>query len=149
MEIKPICPFKLRALAPLAKEFYASSKLLRTFDIEKFVTLWRTLIQSDQGVIFAAFDGHDIVGAIGGTKYPEAYCQDFIAQEFFWFVSRDARGTAGIRLYRAFEHWSREQGCAEIRMGHLTDLMPEKVAAFYRRIGFVPVETNYAKRLAS
>ena len=47
------------------------------------------------------------------------------------------------------EQWAKEKGCAEIRMGHLSDLNPEKVRRFYQRMGYRQVETNYAKRLVA
>ena len=147
LEIKPMCRFSLRKVAPAAKEFYESSQFLRKFDLDRFVNLWRNLIETDQGVIFGAFEDGDFIGAIAGTLYPEPYCGDLIAQEFFWFVRPGHRGFAGMRLYKAFEYWCRERGCAEIRMGHLADLMPEKVAHTYKRLGYTQIETNYAKRL--
>lgn len=147
IEIRRLCRFNLRALAPLAKEFYASSQFLRRFDLERFTALWKNAMEMEAGTILVAMDGEDIIGAIAGMVYPEAYSGDLIAQEFFWFVHPDHRGLAGIRLYKAFEDWAKQKGCAEIRMGHLADLMPEKVSHTYQRLGFVEVERNYAKRL--
>jgi hypothetical protein len=149
IEIKPLCRFKLRALAPGAKEFYASSKFLGKFDIERFVTFWKNQIENGQGVIFAALDDGEIIGAIGGMAYPEPYIDEISVQEFFWFVRPGNRGLAGLRLYDAFEGWAIEKGASHIRMVHLMDSMPEKLERVYGRLGFVPVEKLYSKDLAA
>ncbi len=148
IEIKPICRFRLRALAPGAQEFYASSKFLRTFDIDKFVTFWKNMIESGMGVIIAAWDEGEPIGAIGAMAFPDPYSGEIVVQEFFWFVRPNHRG-AGLRLYYALEKWAIEKGARVIRMVHLMDSMPEKLSRVYGRLGFEMVETLYSKELAA
>jgi len=136
----------LPRLSELAKEFYAASSVLRVFDLSKFVMTWTNIINSGNGVIFLLMDEGDIAGTIGGLMHFDPYCDDRLASEFFWFVHKENRG-GGVQLYRKFEQWARENGCQEIRMMHLVDSMPDKVADFYCRVGFRKVETLYAKRL--
>lgn len=136
----------LPRLSACATEFYSSSKFLKTFDLGKFVAMWAALLQNGTGVIFVIEESGELVGTIGGVAYPEAYSSELIAQEFFWWINRESRGR-GIRLYKEFEDWARERGCSQIRMGHLLDSMPEKVAKFYERMGFVAVEVNFCKTL--
>lgn len=145
MEIRRATVEDLAGLEPIARRFYASSERLRSFDAGRFTALWTGMIQNGMGVIFLYCDPEP-AGAIGGVKYPEAYSSDTLAQEFFWFVDEDHRG-GGLGLYHAFEQWARDEGCDEIRMGHLVDLMPAKLTAVYRRLGFEQIETNWAKRL--
>ena len=78
--------------------------------------------------------------------YPDLYSGDLIATEFFWFVRAEVRGQ-GLKLYYAFEAWARARHCAQIRMVHLLDLMPERLAKVYRRLGYEPAETHYVKEL--
>jgi GNAT superfamily N-acetyltransferase len=61
-------------------------------------------------------------------------------------LSLPVRG-GGVLLYRAFEAWAKTKKATELRMGYLVDLMPEKVAHFYERVGFERVEVGYSKRL--
>lgn len=131
-----------------ARQFYSSSEFLGQFDIERFTQVWTNLLQMGMGVIFLMESDGQICGAIGGMVHQDLYGHELIAEEFFWFIESDARG-AGIRLYREFENWAREQGADSIQMVHLLDLMPEKVEAFYRRAGFTPIETRYSKKLAA
>lgn len=129
-----------------AQEFYESAPSLGSFELDRFITMWTMLLGNGSGVIFLLLDGEVIVGAIGGVAYPDTYTANLMATEFFWFVGKASRGQ-GVRLYRLFEQWARDRGCAQIRMVHLLDLMPEKVARFYDRAGFKPLEVHYAKEL--
>lgn len=148
MEIKPICRFKLRALAEGAREFYAASKFLGSFDIQKFVDFWRPMIESEVGVIFIAEDDGEIAGAIAGLAYAEPYSGDLVVQEFFWFVRPGRRGP-GLKLYEALEFWARQKGAKALRMVHLMDSMPDKLSRVYKRLGYKQVETLYSKDLAA
>ncbi len=131
-----------------ARAFFASSRFLRRFDMDRFIRAWAALLSSGTGVIFALFDRDEVCGAIGGVVYPDINTGELIASEFFWFIRPGSRGD-GLRLYRAFERWARTQACRQIRMVHLTDSMPDRLARVYRRLGYLPAETHYVKELES
>lgn len=131
-----------------AGEFYGSAKSLGAFEIERFIAMWTMLLGNGSGVIFLLLDGEAIVGALGGVAYPDAYTSSLLACEFFWHVNKSSRGR-GVLLYRMFEDWARTRRCSQIRMVHLLDSMPEKVARFYDRAGFKPLEVHYAKELTN
>lgn len=138
----------LPALSECAREFYSASKFLHEFHIERFCETWAALLSGGTGVIFIVTEGDEIKGTIGGVAYPEPYSFDLICQEFFLFVKESARGGFGmLKLYRAFEAWARDKGCSQIRMGHLQDSMPERLHDVYLKLGYVHVETAYAKQL--
>lgn len=149
IEVKPLCRFRLRALKEGAEEFYASSRFLTKFDIDKFVTFWKNAIESGVGIVLVALEDDEIIGAIAGMKYEEPYTGEVSVQEFFWFVRPGHRGMAGVRLYKAFEDWAREKKATVLRMVHLLDSMPEKLERFYGHQGFVAVEKLYSKDLAA
>ncbi len=130
-----------------AREFYASSRAFGDFSLARFCDVWKELIGAGAGVIFSYEHDGAIVGAIGGLVHRDLYGEALIAEEFFWFIRAAHRG-AGVKLYRRFEQWARERGARQIQMVHLLDLMPGKVARFYLREGFMPIETRYAKALA-
>lgn len=129
-----------------AREFYASSKFLGDFDLEKFGTLWKELIESGAGAIFVTESDGKIGGAIGCFAHREIYGTRIIAEEFFWFVREEVRGD-GVKLFLAFEAWAGAKGAAVIQMAHMLDLMPERLAKFYERRGFEPIEVRYSKSL--
>jgi GNAT superfamily N-acetyltransferase len=146
-KIRPATVEDLASLEPLAREFYASSQVLKRFDTDLFVQTWIRLLDAN-GVIFLLEDGSSIVGALGGVLYGDPYSGDAIATEFFWFVAQRARGgRGGLQLLKAFEGWARDRGALEIRMVHLLDSMPEKLARVYKHFGFQPIEVHYSKEL--
>jgi GNAT superfamily N-acetyltransferase len=156
--IRPITIDELSAVEDAARDFYAASRFLGGFRIERFCETWAALLATGAGVIFAALDGAEdgidpaedpgaVAGVIGGLLHREIYGEALIAEEFFWFCRPERRG-AGVALYRRFEQWARERGAATIQMVHLLDVMPEKVARFYLRSGFEPVEMRYVKALS-
>lgn len=136
----------LPRLAECADEFYRASKFLKRFDLDKFVALWSALLGNETGVIFLLEDAGKITGTIGGMIYPEPYSGELIATEFFWYCLESHRG-GGLRLLKAFEQWAREQGCAQIRMVHLMDSMPEKLDRVYKHYGYVEAERHFVKEL--
>lgn len=149
--IREIAIDELGRVEDAAREFYAASHVLGSFRIDHFRQIWEPLLTSGAGVIFASCDhenkyGAALDGVIGGVIHREIYGDALIAEEFFWFV-REAHRGAGVALYRRFEAWARERGAHSIQMAHLFDSMPEKVAKFYLRAGFKPVEMRYAKDL--
>lgn len=138
----------LPRLHGLAKEFYQASRILGRlpFEMHRFIKAWTNFLESELGVIFLAEDAGAVNGMIGGIQYPDLYSGVLVATEFFWFVKAEQRGS-GIRLYKAFESWAKEQGCEQIRMVHLSDSMPTKVANFYLRLGYELSEQHYLKEL--
>lgn len=137
---------EIDSLLPLSREFYASSRFLGDFDIEKFRGIWTQLLNSNMGVIFVVEEGSEPVGVIGGFVHAELYSGKVVAEEMFWFASPTKRGV-GVKLYRAFENWARERGAETLQMVHLMDSMPDKLESFYTHMGFEPVEMRYSKRL--
>ena len=130
-----------------ARESFSQSRFLKRFELERFCGLWTALLEQGAGGVFVLEDeAEELAGALMGVVYPEPYSDELTATEFAWFVRPGHRGE-GIRLYRAFEQWARERGCARIRMVHLTDVMPAKLANVYRRLGFEPAEVHYVKEL--
>jgi GNAT superfamily N-acetyltransferase len=150
--IEPLTAAQLPELEPGAREFYASSTVLRYLDPARFIEIWTAFLRSGNAAIFASRDDAEekpgmITGAIGGILHPDLYDGSrTIADEFFWFARPEHRG-AGVALYRAFEAWARERGASEIQMCHLIDSMPAKVARFYAGAGFRAVEVRYSKEL--
>lgn len=129
-----------------ATAFYASSRHLKGFEIGKFVEFWTGLFEAGCGVIFTLEQEGKVVGALGGLKHRDIYSADEVATEMFWYVLERARGQ-GNALLRAFEEWSRVEGCKEIRMALLLDSMADRLDSVYRRLGYEPMETHYSKEI--
>lgn len=149
MIIRPAVVEDLQNCGVCAAEFYASAPSLRIFELDRFVSTWTGLLNSGMAVLFLLLDNDQIVGAIGGVAHQELYSHEMVCAELFWHVSKSYRGTGGVRLFKLLEQWAIEKGCSHLRMAHLSESMPEKVANFYRRQNFVPLETYFCKSLTS
>ena len=147
MEIRQAAIKDLPDLAEGALMFYATSKFLKNFRLDRFIAIWTKMLETGTGVIFSLYDGPVGVGAIGGVVYPDLYSGHLVATEFFWFVVPEYRGKNGMELYWKFEHWALAQKCKEIRMVHLMDSMPDRLATVYKRLGYEAAETHYVKSL--
>lgn len=140
----------LPQLAELAAEFYGTSKFLTDLSAPHFVKFWEDVLCSNLGILFLLLEEDRIVGALGAIAHRQPYNDSFVAQECALFIIEKARGGIGLlRLIRAFEKFARERGCSRIRIGYLHDSMPERLAQFYRRMGFEPEETMFGRSLTS
>jgi GNAT superfamily N-acetyltransferase len=136
---------KIRALGDT---FYEQAKLPGKFRLNSFANSWHTILNLKLGALWRADQDHRLTGLLGGIFSPDLCDGVIVAQEAFWFVHPDYRGgMTGIRLFHAFEDWSKEIGASRIIMAHLTNSMPEKLKSFYQRSGFREVETTYMREL--
>lgn len=86
-----------------------------------------------------------IVGMIGLVLVPHALACELHADEIAWWVEPEWRGsTLGPKLLRSAEQWATTKGAKACKM-----VAPAgtDVGAFYKRVGYVEVETIYAKQL--
>ena len=100
------------------------------------------LIQQDNATILLAQNGKAPVGMIGVIATPHPYTAEMIMSEWFWYVDPDHRGW-GVRLFKAAEAWAETQGVKHIIMAAPDD----KVAGFYKRLGYSPFESHYIKTI--
>ena len=126
--------------------FYSKSGLTGTFDAHHFLLTWEMLLDQGIGTLFTSYDeAGSVEGMIGMILAPSMFDAKVTAQEAFWFVKPEARGLAGVRLFREVEKWAKEIKVERILMARLIGSMPEKVSDFYLSHGFTQVETSYVK----
>lgn len=147
MTIREATPEDLPLMYEGAREFYASSDVLRDFHLERFVESWVAYLRTGSGMMYVAVDEGQIEGAIAGFAYQNPYGYEKIVSEFFWFVKKTARGV-GVKLYIHFRNWARRIGAAEIQMVELVDSMSGRVGEFYLKQGYGLAERRYILRLA-
>lgn len=106
------------------------------------------LLQMDTTTIFVMEQCGQVLGAVGGIVTPFYFNSAVLcAQEFFWYVQEDFRGTPdSARLLIAFKKWAREKGATVIDLA-ATRNSPASVASFYERSGYGRQETHYMGRL--
>ena len=88
-------------------------------------------------------------GMLGFVMFPIFMNKKTImSQELFWWVDEDARGTStGIKLLKAAEQISKDNGATVMNMLSLEDLEGEKVNKMYSRLGYKRKEQSYMRIL--
>jgi GNAT superfamily N-acetyltransferase len=143
--IRQITVDELDILTCLGEQFTSSVPALSGFKADHTKTVWRALLTSGAGVIFALFDETGApIGMLGAAKHPNILTGELTAGELFWFVDPANRGK-GLLLLDAYEKWAQEQGCKSWSIVHLLDSMPEKLQKLYTRRGYKAIEINYRK----
>lgn len=130
------------ALIAMARSFDATSQYGEWdgFNGTAVQGMLEAMLADDDSAIFVT---DDLSAAIGFTVAPSLKSNAQMRIERFWWCDPAKRGN-GMRLYHKADAWARERG-AEIH----SLVSPAKdldVAALYRRLGYVPVETVWVKQ---
>lgn len=151
MAIRHATAADLTPLVALGSRFFEASPFatIAAFDAAAV----RALVEQAMagGVVLVATDDDGaVVGGIMGTITgpwfaPTVPC----AVEVAWWVDEHARGMVGIRLYRAFEAWAREQGARAVVMSDLVTGGEAPAGVLYNRLGYTLAERSHIKRLAA
>lgn len=139
-------------LKTIAENFWPEGRedLLGQVDLEHMQRTWAQLHCAGLAAILACYDEHGVLaGALGAMLSPSPHTGDTSAQEVFWYVLPEYRGTrAAAQLIRAYEVWAKRHGARFVLMAHLTHLMPAAIGRFYRLRGYRQTETIYTKEIA-
>ena len=139
-DIRTATEADLPRLVEMARDMHAESPRYRHLDFsaEKTARAILTLLTHAEGVaVVAEKEGH-IVGMLGGFVTEHFFGRDKVACDLGLYVVPDERGSSlAPRLVRAFESWAREAGAADCVMGVSTEVMAERTAALYERMGYV------------
>jgi hypothetical protein len=137
-----------KQLDEIGEEFYQEARIPGKFNVETFLNNWQAIIRLGFGALWKFEDEGRIFGMLGGLISPDLCDGTVTANEAFWFVRKQNRGSlGGIRLLDTFERWATEVGARRIIMTHLHKSMPEKLKALFERRGYEELETNYMKLL--
>jgi GNAT superfamily N-acetyltransferase len=129
-------------LVEMGQHFRAESSYNSTLadNPKKMHELGETLL-AQKGLIVAE-RGEEIVGMLGFLIHSHFISGEKMAGEVFWWVEPSRRGD-GIRLLKEMMRRGRAAGAKYIQMVAPND----KVANFYRRMGFGFVEATYQMEL--
>lgn len=99
------------------------------------------------GVFVAQVDGGDVVGMIGASVIVHPIAGELVGSEVAWWMEPEHRGgSAGVRLLEAAERWAGAMGAVRFQM--IAPAGDERVREFYRRRGYMEVETVFQRELA-
>jgi|694.fasta_scaffold144024_2 GNAT superfamily N-acetyltransferase len=139
-------PERLPELALLGQQFQQEGALPGKFIPDVFVKTWTNLLHMDVGVLFGLEKDNRLVGGLGAIRFPDPNDGELVANELFWFVSKEHRGH-GLKLLDVFESWAADFGIKRVSMVHLENLSPKALNRLYRSRGYRVVETHYFKEL--
>lgn len=109
---------------------------------EAMAAMATLLVDRADAVVLVA-ESHRLTGMIGLLICPHHISGERMANEVFWWVDPETRGTSGLRLLRAAEAWAREHGAVRMQM-----VAPDaSVGKIYERFGYAPIEIAYQRRL--
>ena len=109
-------------------------------DYKKIESTMMELIEAGNLIVH----GRPATGMIGGVIYEHYFNKEVVSQELFWWVTPKARGGAGIKLLKAFEDWSKENGADKVMM---ISLEKNDVSRIYLKRGYTALEQTYMRLL--
>lgn len=135
-------------LHKLGASFFAEANLPGRFISIVFVHNWTHFLNLKIGIILLLERDSKIVGAIAGLVHPDPYDGKVVAQEMFWFINSEKRGSIdAVRLYSAFEKWAIEKKAERLAMACVCNDKMGKLRRFYEKKGFKPKDVTYFKDL--
>jgi len=101
----------------------------------------------DHGVIFVAERKGEIVGGIAGVMNSLWFAPHVkVGTELAWWVRPDSRNSpAAVRLLRAFESWSAEQGATHVAMSDLVIQGDTPAGKLFEKLGYTLTERSHIR----
>jgi GNAT superfamily N-acetyltransferase len=117
---------------------FSESRLREIFD---------EYLSSSDKIVFIAIiairDGEPL-GLYAGYLSKYYFSDELVANDIAWFVVKERRGSrVGLRLLDCFEHWAKERGASEVRIGYSTDINPDAFDSLMHKRGYSRVGANY------
>lgn len=133
-------------LVDMARAFFASSPMYSKVEFEEGA--FRNFLWSSEAQVWVA-DAGVLVGMAAAVVFPLYFAPTSrVAQEIFWWVEPDFRGSgAGDALRCVVEKWAKDQGAEHLFMIALENERSPAMERLYRMGGFSPIERTYSKGL--
>ena len=133
-------------VTPLGIEFIKNSPMGHVdFDEYSFKSLFESMVKG--GSFWVLVSGDEVVGICGALAFPLYFNSDYLlAQELFWYVDPDHRGS-GYKLLNSLEEWAKDEGVHTIHMFALEDKSIETMKKVYAKKGYHPIERTFSKEL--
>lgn len=118
-----------------------------TFDPDKFVADWKTVIDNGTGCVLVHKDEFGINGIICGIIQASGWdSKQIMAVEKIWWVMPDCRSTGiGSELIDAFGLWGANKGANLLIMVSLAEF--PLVEQYYKKCGFKLMEKTFYRKI--
>lgn len=146
--IRPATLSDLPALMDLAHLMHAESRFAEfpLSESRTAETFARLMASDDGAVLVMEGEGGQIMGGVMGAVTDHWSLSIRVAGELAVFLTPEARrGTAAVRIVRAFEQWAAERGASTVDMGITTGVHTERTGQLYERMGFSFKGMTYTK----
>tara|TARA_E500000081_G_scaffold69822_1_gene71846 strand:- start:2604 stop:3068 length:465 start_codon:yes stop_codon:yes gene_type:complete len=134
----------------LGKKMWAESEYKEVeWDTEKTRLFVANLMDADNSFSAVAVDDEDkIMGFYLGYLTDFFFSHGKVACDYVWFVDPSKRGgIAGIKLFKFFEKWAKDNGASEIRPMISTGVMIDKTKTLLEHLGYNHVGYTFVKQI--
>lgn len=128
----------------LLRESHSAAGFDYPFQAAYAAQLFDQHIASHQACVLVFEREGQVSGLLMAVWFDHPFGAGRYAKETVWFIARQARGCAAIKMLSAYEGWAKKQGCTAIGMASLET---NDVSKLYLRCGYQPVETHFLKIL--
>jgi len=120
-----------------------------TFDRDKVLKMFMTLMSTDKGIGFVAEKQGEIIGGIVVVINNYYFNNEKVANDLALYVDPKHRKSifVPIRLINAATEWAKEQGAREFRPGSTVEIASDKVEKLYKFMKFKTVGHLFKKEL--
>jgi hypothetical protein len=119
--------------------------------VDSFLLGIQEMMDNSYSMVLVAKDGQKgtIVGLIGIQAFHSPIGSQRIANEHFWYVLPEYRGSMGIRLIEAARKWAETQRCSHfiLNASRLSSDLHDRVCNLCERMGMQKFETSYIERI--
>lgn len=129
------------------REFAEYFPVKRPYNGDLFAKVLEVLI--DKGIVLVAEEDHQLVGGVIGALQPVWYAPESTSAALVAWVLKPEyrRGTAGIRLLKAFEDRAVELGADTIVLGDYQVNGEFQLDKLIKRMGYTLIERSHCKEV--
>lgn len=100
-----------------------------------------------EGIVLVALKDTNPIGMLVGASREPVFTSSKVAMELGWWIEPEHRmSRAALLIYNAYEDWAFRIGCSHVQGAYLPGVSPE-LDEFYKKRGYVQVESSYLKTL--
>lgn len=137
-----------KLFSDIAEQFAAESPTYRDipFEHDTYGTFLDFAFSNDMYISLICEKDGVIAGAFMAFAYGHLYNPALQASDLGFFVKPEFRGTkAAVLLEKEFRDWARAKGVKKVGLGVTTG--DKRAGAFYERLGYTYVGSNYVMNL--
>ena len=119
------------------------------FDKHGFAKFYDQKLESDTVAFWVVELDGKVVGICGAMIFPLYFSPETMtAQELFWWIEPEARGTtANKQMMFEMQSWAEQAGASQFFMIALENDRSKAMERVYNRNGFTPIERTFTKEL--